>query len=153
MLRTGHAPVACQAPLPVAAYRKRRGVDAAAAPALASAPLALLGLHRFLWCRTLAGAALPPSLRARRDIRLGVAVYAAPSRVVCQPRAALQPARRSTALAATAAGENELERHGSFFNRKAELQSLAALLSEPPSAVLVMTGPPSCGKSGARLSR
>jgi hypothetical protein len=71
------------------------------------------------------------------------------------PVAALQPGRRGTALAATAgeAGENKAERQGTFFNRKAELQSLAALLGEPPSGVLVLTGPPSCGKTGAVLLR
>ena len=77
---------------------------------------------------------------------------AAPGRAVCQPVAALQPGRRGTALAATAgeAGENKAERQGTFFNRQVELQSLAALLGEPPTGVLVMTGPPSCGKSGMR---
>jgi hypothetical protein len=70
--------------------------------------------------------------------------------------AALQPGRRCTALAATAgeAGENKAaaaaERQGKFFNRKVELQSLAARLASAPKGVLVMTGPPSCGKTGAR---
>jgi hypothetical protein len=77
---------------------------------------------------------------------------AAPGRAVCQPVAALQPGRRGTALAATEgeAGENEGECTASFFNRKVELQSLAERLANAPKAVLVMTGPPSCGKSGAR---
>ena len=35
-----------------------------------------------------------------------------------------------------------------FFNREAELQSLNATLADRPTAVLVLTGPPSCGKSG-----
>ena len=79
----------------------------------------------------------------------------APGRALCQPLTVLQPSRRSTALAATAgeAGENKAERTGTFFNRKAELQSLTALLAGAPKAVLVMTGPPSCGKSGARSLR
>jgi hypothetical protein len=69
-----------------------------------------------------------------------------------QPPTPLQPGRRGTALAATAgeAGENEGECTASFFNRKVELQSLAERLAGAPKAVLVMTGPPSCGKSGAR---
>ncbi len=80
---------------------------------------------------------------------------AAPGHAFGPSRAALQPTRRGAALAATAgeAGENEAERHGSFFNRKAELQSLAAGLASAPKSVLVMMGPPSCGKSGARLLR
>jgi hypothetical protein len=88
------------------------------------------------------------------------AQLAASGRAFCQPVAALQPGRRGTALAATAAGEAgenkaaaAAERQGTFFNRKAELQSLAALLGEPPSGVLVLTGPPSCGKTGAFLLR
>ena len=77
---------------------------------------------------------------------------AAPGGALFQPPTPLQPGRRGTALAATAgeAGENEGECTASFFNRKVELQSLDALLGEPPTGVLVMTGPPSCGKSGAR---
>ena len=64
----------------------------------------------------------------------------------------LQSGRRGIALAATAgeSGENKADRQGTFYNRKAELQSLDALLGEPPTGVLVMTGPPSCGKSGMR---
>ncbi len=64
----------------------------------------------------------------------------------------LQSGRRGIALAATAgeSGENKADRQGTFYNRKAELQSLGALLGEPPTAVLVLTGPPSCGKSGVR---
>ena len=38
-----------------------------------------------------------------------------------------------------------------FFNRAAELGRLKALLGAPPSAIQVMIGPPSCGKSGAYL--
>jgi hypothetical protein len=70
----------------------------------------------------------------------------------CQSLMPLQPGRRGTVLAATAgeAGENEGECMASFFNRTTELQSLAARLANAPKAVLVMTGPPSCGKSGAR---
>ena len=188
MLRAGHAPVACRVALPAASYRKRRGVDTA--PALAAVPLAssLLGFRRTPRRSSLAVAA--PSLRARREPRVGVPACArssderaaevrparrfacrcaaskaavsqasqpgkqraAPGRAVCQPVAVLQPGRRGTALAATAgeAGENEGECMASFFNRKVELQSLDALLGEPPTGVLVMTGPPSCGKSGAR---
>jgi hypothetical protein len=36
-----------------------------------------------------------------------------------------------------------------FFNRAAELGRLKALLGAPPSAIQVIIGPPSCGKSGA----
>jgi hypothetical protein len=66
---------------------------------------------------------------------------------------ALQPAPRGGALAASAgeAGEAEAGRkvcRGAFFNRVAELKSLHDCLAEDPSAVLVVTGPPSCGKSG-----
>ena len=80
------------------------------------------------------------------------AQLAAPGRAFWVPVAPLQPGRRGTALAATAgeAGENEGECTASFFNRKVELQSLDALLGEPPTGVLVLTGPPSCGKSGMR---
>jgi len=188
MLRAGRTPVACRAPLPVASYVKRRGVDAAAAPPLAAKPLPLLGLRRAPQRRSLAGAA--PPLRAFREPHSGVTVcarssgeraaevrcaalcvpvrflsrlvasqasqlgarLAAPGGTFRQPAAALQPGRRGTALAATAceAGENEAERQGTFFNRKVELQSLAARLASAPKAVLVMTGPPSCGKTGAR---
>jgi hypothetical protein len=57
-----------------------------------------------------------------------------------------QPAPRGGTLVASA-GE---VRGGAFFNRAAELKSLVTLLAGPPRAVLVLTGPPSCGKSGAR---
>jgi len=40
---------------------------------------------------------------------------------------------------------------GVFFNRAPELGRLKALLGSPPTSVLVLTGPPSCGKSGACL--
>jgi hypothetical protein len=36
-----------------------------------------------------------------------------------------------------------------FFNRAKELDRLQRLLGSPPTSVLVLTGPPSCGKSGA----
>jgi hypothetical protein len=36
-----------------------------------------------------------------------------------------------------------------FFNRAEELARLQRLLGSPPTSVLVLTGPPSCGKSGA----
>jgi hypothetical protein len=83
------------------------------------------------------------------------AQLAAPGRAFRQSVTALHPGRRGIALAATAgeAGENKAERQGTFFNRKAELQSLAARLASAPNAVLVMTGPPSCGKTGARSLR
>jgi hypothetical protein len=75
---------------------------------------------------------------------------------------ALQPAPRGGALAASAGeaddgGEGEADdggeggvSDGAFFNRLAELHSLSTLLAGPPRAVLVVTGPPSCGKSGVR---
>ncbi len=72
MLRAGRAPVACRAPLPVASYVKRRGVDAAAAPPLGAVPLPPLGLCRLPLRRSLAGAA--PPLRAHREPRSGVMV-------------------------------------------------------------------------------
>jgi len=80
------------------------------------------------------------------------AQLAAPSRAFRRLVTVLQPGCRGIALAATAgeSGENKADRQGTFYNRKAELQSLAALLGEPPTAVLVLTGPPSCGKSGVR---
>ena len=65
---------------------------------------------------------------------------------------ALQAAPRGGALVASAGEVGEA--HGgavykdAFFNRAAELKSLATLLAGPPRAVLVLTGPPSCGKSG-----
>jgi hypothetical protein len=65
---------------------------------------------------------------------------------------ALQPAPRGGALAASVgeAGETgvALLRGDDFFNRAAELKSLAQRLADAPKAVLVLTGPPSCGKSG-----
>jgi hypothetical protein len=67
---------------------------------------------------------------------------------------ALQPAPRGGALVASAGEVGEARRglvyKDAFFNRAAELKSLATLLAGPPRAVLVLTGPPSCGKSGAR---
>ena len=36
-----------------------------------------------------------------------------------------------------------------FFNRSAELGKLKGLLGATPTGVLLLTGPPSCGKSGA----
>jgi AAA+ ATPase superfamily predicted ATPase len=36
-----------------------------------------------------------------------------------------------------------------FFNRVSEIKSLQATLAGSPSNVLVLLGPPSCGKSGA----
>jgi hypothetical protein len=67
---------------------------------------------------------------------------------------ALQPTPRGKALAASAGevgqgGEAALPEIA-FFNRTAELKSLATILASPPTSVLVVTGPPSCGKSGAR---
>ena len=121
----GHAPVACRVALPPASHRKRRGVDTA--PALAAAPLAsLLGVCHAPRCCLLTVAASP--LRARREPRSDV--------MVC----------------ARSSGERAAEVRPRFYNRKAELESLAALLGEPPTAVLVLTGPPSCGKSGVRVS-
>jgi len=38
---------------------------------------------------------------------------------------------------------------GVFFNRAPELGRLRQVLGSPPTSVLVLTGPPSCGKSGA----
>ena len=83
------------------------------------------------------------------------AQLAAPGSAFRRPVTVLQSGRRGIALAATAgeAGENEGECTAAFFNRKEELQSLDALLGEPPTGVLVMTGPPSCGKTGAFLFR
>ena len=81
------------------------------------------------------------------------AQLAAPGSAFRRPVTVLQSGRRGIALAATAgeAGENKADRQGAFYNRKAELQRLNALLGEPPTAVLVLTGPPSCGKSGVRV--
>ncbi len=77
---------------------------------------------------------------------------AAPGRAPCRAFPALQLAQRGGALAATAGEAGEAEAvEGAFFNRQVELKSLATLLAGPPAAVLVMTGPPSCGKSGARV--
>ena len=50
---------------------------------------------------------------------------------------------------ALVANAGELFR-GAFFNRAAELKSLSECLAEEPAAVLVVTGPPSSGKSGVR---
>ena len=36
-----------------------------------------------------------------------------------------------------------------FFNRVREIETLQAILAGSPSNVLVLLGPPSCGKSGA----
>ena len=67
---------------------------------------------------------------------------------------ALQPAPRGGALVASAGEAGEAESRellrGAFFNRVAELKSLNECLAGEPTAVLVLTGPPSCGKSGAR---
>jgi hypothetical protein len=83
------------------------------------------------------------------------AQLAASGRAVCQPLTVLQPGRRSITLAATAgeAAETAGVCRGAFFNREAELQSLIDGLADEPTAVLVMIGPPSCGKSGARSLR
>ena len=67
---------------------------------------------------------------------------------------ALQPAPRGAAQAASTgaagvAGEAAVLRRGAFFSRAAELDFLATLLAGPPASVLVVTGPSSCGKSGA----
>ena len=67
-----------------------------------------------------------------------------------------QPTPRGGALVASA-GEagvvSEGRVHtGAFFNRTAELQVLATILAGAPTAVLLMIGPPSCGKSGAAAS-
>jgi hypothetical protein len=99
--------------------------------------------------------ALPLSSLVASQASQPGARLAAPGGAFCKPAAALKPGRRGIALAATAgeAGENKADRQGTFYNRKAELQSLDALLGEPPTAVLVLTGPPSCGKSGARSLR
>jgi hypothetical protein len=75
------------------------------------------------------------------------------TRASCSVKA-LQPAPRGGALAASAGeaddgGEGGVS-DGAFFNRLAELHSLSTLLAGPPRAVLVVTGPPSCGKSGVR---
>ena len=61
---------------------------------------------------------------------------------------------RGEALVASAgeAGEAEARElvRGAFFNLAAELKSLNECLAGEPTAVLVLTGPPSCGKSGVR---
>ena len=79
---------------------------------------------------------------------------AAPGRALYRRTTALQPAQRGRTLATTAGDEGEVgvaagvcER--AFFNRAAELQSLHDSLADAPTAVLVLSGPPSCGKSGA----
>ena len=67
-----------------------------------------------------------------------------------------QPTPRGGALVASSgeAGERSEGRvhAGAFFNRTAELEVLATLLAGAPTAVLFLTGPPSCGKSGAAAS-
>ncbi len=73
-------------------------------------------------------------------------------------RARRQPAQRGGALAASAGEPGEAEaggavREGGFFNRAAELHSLTERLANKPTAVLVLTGPPSCGKTGAHALR
>ena len=45
--------------------------------------------------------------------------------------------------------ETQSPGNGVFFNRAEELARLQRLLGSPPTSVLVLTGPPSCGKSGA----
>jgi len=76
---------------------------------------------------------------------------AAPGRASRRASTALQLAQRGGALAASAGEVGEAVLcEDAFFNRAAELKSLATLLAGPPTAVIVLTGPPSCGKSGAR---
>jgi hypothetical protein len=60
----------------------------------------------------------------------------------------LRPAPRGRALAASAgkAGNTVKE---AFFDRTEELNSLAKRLNGIPNTVLLLTGPPSSGKSGA----
>jgi len=41
-----------------------------------------------------------------------------------------------------------LSETGAFFNRAEELAMLQGLLGATPTAVVLLTGPPSCGKSG-----
>jgi hypothetical protein len=98
----------------------------------------------------LRGVAVSGALPSPHDHSLPAARGRAPRRAL----PALQLAQRGGALDATAgeAGEAGQARvlDDAFFNRTAELQSLATLLAGPPRAVLVLTGPPSCGKSGAR---
>jgi hypothetical protein len=80
---------------------------------------------------------------------------AAPGRARRLAATALQPARRGGALPVSVGEAGEAEEagkvcRGAVFNRVAELQSLDACLAGDPTAVFVLTGPPSCGKSGAR---
>ena len=62
-----------------------------------------------------------------------------------------QPELRVRALAASA-GEAGKVGEATFFNRAAEKTSLATRLADLPKAVLVVTGPPSSGKSGVRAT-
>jgi hypothetical protein len=93
------------------------------------------------------GGAVSSALRSPHDRSLPATAARPPRRALTS----LQLAQRGGALAATAgeAGEEEAV-EGAFFNRQVELKSLATLLAGAPKAVIVMTGPPSCGKSGAR---
>jgi hypothetical protein len=43
-----------------------------------------------------------------------------------------------------------VQANDTFFNRVKEVESLQAFLAGSPSNVIVLLGPPSCGKSGAR---
>ena len=43
-----------------------------------------------------------------------------------------------------------MQANDTFFNRVKEVESLQAFLAGSPSNVIVLLGPPSCGKSGAR---
>ena len=86
-----------------------------------------------------AGAVSPPLYQGR----------ARTSRVVTL----FQPTPRGGALVASAGEAGVVSegrvQAGAFFNRTAELEVLTTLLAGAPTAVLLMTGPPSCGKSGA----
>jgi len=42
-----------------------------------------------------------------------------------------------------------LSQASALYNRVRELQSLQDILASPPTNVIVLLGPPSCGKSGA----
>jgi hypothetical protein len=50
---------------------------------------------------------------------------------------------------AVASHTRSLQASDVFFNRVREIKSLQAILAGSPSNVLVLLGPPSCGKSGA----
>ena len=65
--------------------------------------------------------------------------------------ASLRPTPRGRTLAVSAGRAGQLS-EGAFFNRVAELDSLAKRLKGIPSTVIVVTGPPSSGKSGARAT-